>query len=92
MATSLQKESTLRFKLVLRNELNVLETNFLIFCKYLFCIVIDQKWRKACSASSRKTKDSNMNILSNNIDKNENNDNIVSDINENNFQWKEGSV
>ncbi|XP_012169359.1 uncharacterized protein LOC100649818 [Bombus terrestris] len=68
------------------------QANWLPVCKKNLLLDSNQKWRKACSASSRKTKDPNMNILSNNIDKNENNDNIVSDINENNFQWKEGSL
>lgn len=55
--------------------------------------MIDQKWKKACGTSSRKIKESaNMNILSSNIDKNENNDDIVNDINGNNFQWKEVSL
>lgn len=60
--------------------------------KYLFFILIDQKWKKTCNTTPRKSKESNINILSNNIDKNESNDNIINNINKNNFDWEEGSL
>ncbi|XP_029037450.2 uncharacterized protein LOC114873365 isoform X1 [Osmia bicornis bicornis] len=53
----------------------------------------NQKWKKNCGSGSRKIKEStSMNIFSNNIDKHENSDNSVNDINKNNFQWKEESL
>ncbi|KAK1124946.1 hypothetical protein K0M31_006291 [Melipona bicolor] len=69
------------------------QVNWLPVCKKNLLLDSNQKWRKACGTSSRKIKDSaNMNILSNNSDKNENNGDIDNDINGNNFQWKEVSL
>lgn len=67
---------------------------FLCFLvKYLPFALIDQKWKKASGGTSRKIKDStNANILSNNTDKNENNNNIANDVNKSNFQWKDGQL
>ncbi|XP_017754308.1 PREDICTED: hybrid signal transduction histidine kinase M-like [Eufriesea mexicana] len=69
------------------------QANWLPVCKKNLILDSNQKWKKASGATSRKIKDStNVNILSNNIDKNENNNNIANDINKNNFQWKEGQL
>ncbi|XP_076635129.1 uncharacterized protein LOC143348583 [Colletes latitarsis] len=67
------------------------QNNWLPMCKKN---VLDSnhKWKKTCSVTSRKIQTvSNDNILSSNIDKNENNDNSVNDVNRNNYQWKEES-
>ncbi|CAK9798887.1 Putative bifunctional UDP-N-acetylglucosamine transferase and deubiquitinase ALG13 [Anthophora quadrimaculata] len=67
------------------------QSNWLPVCKKNMLFDSNQKWKKACGVTSRKIKESASN-LSNNIDKNENGNNIVNDINKNNFQWKEDSL
>ncbi|XP_076756724.1 uncharacterized protein LOC143426890 [Xylocopa sonorina] len=69
------------------------QANWLPVCKKNMLLDSTQKWKKTTNATSRKIKDSTSNnISSNNIDKNQNNDNIVGDIHKNNFQWKEGPM
>ncbi|XP_076393478.1 uncharacterized protein LOC100877500 isoform X2 [Megachile rotundata] len=66
------------------------QNNWLSTCKRNVLLDSNQKWKKTCGTTPRKIKEStNMNILSNNVDKIGNNDN---DINKNNFQWKEGNL
>ncbi|XP_076167094.1 uncharacterized protein LOC143146573 isoform X2 [Ptiloglossa arizonensis] len=69
------------------------QNNWLPMCKRN---VLDsnQKWKKTCSTTLRKSKQSvtNENVLSSNINKNQNNDNSITDVNRNNFQWKEQSL
>ncbi|XP_012339515.1 myb-like protein F [Apis florea] len=66
--------------------------NWLPVCKKNLVLDSNQKWKKTCNTTPRKSKESNINILSNNIDKNESNDNIINNINKNNFDWEEGSL
>ncbi|XP_076669782.1 uncharacterized protein LOC143369568 isoform X3 [Andrena cerasifolii] len=67
------------------------QNNWLPMCKRNVLLDSNQKWKKQSGPPARKIKQSltNMNILSNNIDKNGNNDNSVNDVNKNNYQWKE---
>lgn len=83
-----------RFKLVVENAYTIFLTFFFIHFYIELHDLIDQKWKKTCSTTLRKSKQSvtNENVLSSNINKNQNNDNSITDVNRNNFQWKEQSL